>query len=173
MSPSREHLTALALLLIVLIVNAAGLSPEISISRVDLNDNVLHFTLVERMVQAVERGENPLDCWSPEWTLGYPVSRTYQPLAHALVVLAYFALGKTAGLMTVFVWVRFLSVVLLPLSFFAAARLMGLRPLTAAAAAILAPLVSTNFLYGVEYGSYTWAGSGLFPQAVGSHFLLI
>ena len=173
MNLSRENLPALVLLLAVLVVNAAGLWPEMAVSRVDLNDNVFHFTLTERMVQAVERGENPLDCWSPEWSLGYPVLRTYQPLAHALVVLAYFALGKSVGLMTVFVWVRFLSVVLLPLSFFAAARLMGLRPLTAAAAAILAPLVSTNFLYGIEYGSYTWAGSGLFPQAVGSHFLLI
>ena len=173
MKLSRENLLAIALLLGVLVANAAALWPEISISRVDLNDNVLHFTLVERMVQAVERGENPLDCWSPEWSLGYPVLRTYQPLSHALVALIYFALGKSVGLMTVFVWVRFLSVVLLPLSFFAAARLMGLRPLTAAAAAILAPLISTNFLYGLEYGSYTWAGSGLFPQAVGSHFLLI
>ncbi len=81
------------------------------------------------MVQAVERGENPLDCWSGEWSLGYPVLRTYQPLAHALVALVYFALGKSVGLMTVFVWVRFLSVVLLPLSFFLAARLMGLGPL--------------------------------------------
>ena len=173
MKPSRENLLTIALLLIVLAANAAALWPEISISRVDLNDNVFHFTLVERMVQAVERGENPLDCWSPEWSLGYPVLRTYQPLAHALVALVYFALGKSVGLMTVFVWVRFLSVVLLPLSFFAAARLMGLPRLTASAAAMLAPLVSTNFLYGVEYGSYTWAGSGLFPQAVGSHFLLI
>src|ERR1035437_2530527 len=50
---------------------------------------------------------------------------------------------------------------------------MGLRPLTAAAARVLSPLISTNFLYGVEYGSYTWAGSGLFPQAVGNHFLMI
>jgi uncharacterized membrane protein len=173
MNPSREKLLAVALLLAALVVNAVGLWPEISISRVDLNDNVFHFTLVERMAQAVEHGENPLDFWSPEWSLGYPVLRTYQPLSHALVVLTYFALGKSVGLMTVFVWVRFLSVVLLPLSFFAAARLMGLRPLTAAAAALLAPLVSANFLYGIDYGSYTWAGSGLFPQAVGCHFLLI
>src|ERR1035437_2483539 len=173
MKPSRENLLALVLLLTVLGMSAAGLWPELSISRVDLNDNVFHFTLVERMVQAVERGENPLDCWSPEWSLGYPELRTYQPLAHALVALAYVALGKSVGLMTVFVWVRFLSAVLLPLSLFAAARLMGLRPPTAAAAAVLAPLISTNFLYGVEYNSYTWAGSGLFPQAVGSHFLLI
>src|ERR1035441_10798095 len=94
-------------------MSAAGLWPELSISRVDLNDNVFHFTLVERMVQAVEHGENPLDCWSPEWSLGYPVLRTYQPLAHTLVVLVYFALGKSVGLMTVFVWIRFLAVVLL------------------------------------------------------------
>ncbi len=168
-----ENRLAAALLLAVLAVNAVGLWPELSISLADLNDNVFHFTLVERMVQAVEHGENPLDCWSPEWSLGYPVLRTYQPLAHALVVLAYFGLGKSVDLMTVFVWVRFLSVLLLPLSFFVAVRLMGLRPLVAAAAALLAPLVSTNFLYGIGYGSYTWAGSGLFPQAVGTHFLLI
>ena len=173
MNLSREHLVALALLLAVLAVNAVGLWPETSISRVDLNDNVLHFTLVERIVQAVEHGENPLDCWSPEWSLGYPVLRTYQPLAHAIVAFVYFALGKSAELMTVFVWVRFLSVVLLPLSFFASARLMGLRPLTAAAAAMVTPFISTPYLYGVEYGSFTWAGSGLFPQAVGCHFLLL
>lgn len=34
-------------------------------------------------------------------------------------------------------------------------------------------MVSTNFLYGLEYGSYVWAGSGLFPQAVSCHFLLL
>src|ERR1700730_12214923 len=118
MKPVRENLLALVLLLTVLVVNAAGLWPELSISRVDLNDNIFHFTLVERMVQAVERGENPLDCWSPEWSLGYPVLRTYQPLSHALVALTYFALGKSVALMTVFVYVRFLTVALLPLSFF-------------------------------------------------------
>jgi hypothetical protein len=154
-------------------LNVAALWPDLAASRVDLNDNVLHFTLVERMVQAVGRGENPLDCWSPEWSLGYPVARTYQPLAHATVALTYFALGKTVPLMTVFVWIRFLSVALLPATFFAAARLMELPPVTAAAAAALAPLVSTNFLYGVEYGSYVWAGSGLFPQAVACHLFLL
>ncbi|MBZ5677905.1 MAG: glycosyltransferase family 39 protein [Acidobacteriia bacterium] len=169
----RENLLALMLLCAVLAVNVTALWPELSISRVDLNDNVFHFTLIERMVQAVERGESPLDNWSPEWTLGYPVLRTYQPLSHALVALVYFALRKSVDLMTVFVWVRFLSLVLLPASFYVTARLMGLPSLTAAASAMLAPLISTNFLYGVEFGSYTWAGSGLFPQAVASHLFLI
>src|SRR5947209_17465285 len=130
MASYRDRIPFL-LLLSVLVVNAAALWPELSISRVDLNDNVLHFTLVERIVDAVQRGENPLDCWSSEWSFGFPVLRIYQPLGHLMVAGVYFALGKTVSLMTVFVWVRFLSVVLLPLSFFAAARLLGLSRMTA------------------------------------------
>ena len=169
----REGRIAWLVLLVVVLASAIALWPELSISRVDLNDNVFHFTLIERMAQALEHGENPLDTWSPEWTLGYPVLRTYQPLAHLLVIGAWLVLGKSVSLMTVFVWARFFSVLLLPVSFFAAARWFGLRPLTAAAAALLAPLVSTNFLYGIEYGSFTWAGSGLYPQAVAANFLLL
>jgi uncharacterized membrane protein len=163
----------IVLLFLVLLVNAVALRPELTISRVDLNDNVFHYTLVERIVAAVQHGQNPLDCWSAEWSFGYPVLRIYQPLAHLMVAGIWFALGKTIPLMTVFVWVRFLSLALLPLSFFAAARLLGLSRPTAAAAAMLAPLISTNFLFGIEYGSFTWAGSGLFPQAVATHFLLL
>ena len=170
---SRERLFVWLVVLLAVGLNAAMLWPEISITRVDVNDNVFHFTLVERVVQAVERGENPLDCWSPEWTLGYPVLRTYQPLAHWMVAAVYFALAKTVPLMTVFVWFRFLAVCLLPVSFFVAARRMGLTPTVAAAAALLCPLVKTNFLYGVEQDSFTWSGSGLFPQCVAAHFLVL
>jgi uncharacterized membrane protein len=173
MNPSRERIYAALFLSLAVVVSALALWPELDISRVDLNDNVFHYALVERIVEAVQHGENPLDCWSAEWSLGFPVLRVYQPLAHLLVAGAWFALGKTIPLMSIFVWARFLSVALLPLSFYAAARLLGLARLTAAAAALLAPLVSTDYLYGIEYGSYLWAGSGLFPQAVATHFLLL
>jgi hypothetical protein len=39
-----------------------------------------------------------------------------------MVAAAYFALGKTVSLMTVFLCARFLCLALLPVSFFAAAR---------------------------------------------------
>ena len=169
---SRERLLALAVLLVVLVVNGIGLRAELEISRVDQNDNASHYPFIARMVHVTETGGNPLDFWCPEWSLGFPMLRTYQPLAHVIVAAAYFALAKKVTLMTVFVWVRYLAVVLLPLSFFAAAWLMDLGPLTAAAAALLAPLVSTNLLYGIEYESYVWAGWGLFPQSVACHFLL-
>src|SRR5260370_30982437 len=86
-APSRMQLIRQAfpvrlLLLGVLLANAAWLWPELSVSRVDLNDNSFHFALAERMVQAVEHGENPLDAWDANYSFGYPVLRTYQPLAH-------------------------------------------------------------------------------------------
>lgn len=170
---SNDRVVALSLLAAVLTANAVGLAPELTISRVDLNDNVMHYPLIAGMVQAIERGDNPFDWWAPEWSLGYPVLRTYQPLGHAIVASAYFALFKSVSLMTVFVWVRYLSVALLPLTFFITARLLSRPPLTAAAAAILSPLISTQGLYGIEYGSYLWAGSGLFAQAIACHFTLL
>ena len=168
-----QRRTALCLLAAILIVNAIGLAPELTISRVDLNDNAFHYPLIADMVRQMERGANPLDWWAPEWCLGYPVLRTYQPLAHLLVALAYFGLFKSVSLMTVFIWVRFLSVLLLPLTFFVTARWLSLSWLTAAAAALLAPLISSAGLFGLEYGSYLWAGSGLFTQAVAQHFFLL
>jgi len=168
-----QRRTALCLLAAILILNAIGLTPELTISRVDLNDNVFHYPLIADMVRQMERGANPLDWWAPEWTMGYPVLRTYQPLGHLIVALTYFALFKSVSLMTVFVWVRFLSVLLLPLTFFITARLLSLSWLTAAAAALLAPLISSAGLFGLEYGSYLWAGSGLFTQAIAQHFFLL
>ena len=182
MKVNRDNLPALCILLAVLALNAWALRAELHSGGVDLNDNVVHFRLASDMAGVLEHGEpgepgehvgNPLDFWSPEWSLGFPLVRVYQPLPHLLVVLAYFALGKSVTLLTVFVWIRFLSLVLLPLSFFAMARCCQLPPLTAAAAACLAPLISTPQLYGLEYESYVWAGFGLFPQAVATHFLLL
>jgi hypothetical protein len=85
----------------------------------------------------------------------------------------YFGLGKTVSLLTVFVWIRYLSIVLLPAGFFAAALLLELPPLTAAAAAILAPLISTDAWYGLDYSSYVLDGRGLFPQSVAAILLLL
>ncbi len=169
----RENVIAWSILAAVLAVHAVVLAPELTITRVDLNDNVFHYGIVEDMTRAIERGDNPVDWWAPEWSMGYPVPRTYQPLAHLIVVAIYFLLFKSVSLMTIFIWVRYFSVLLIPLTFFATARLMTFSPLTAAAAAMISPLISTDALYGIEYGSYLWAGSGLFTQAVAFHFAML
>ena len=169
----REKAVALALLLAVLALNAFGLRAELHSGGIDLNDNVSHFRMIAGMAQALDRGANPLDFWSPEWSFGFPLIRVYQPLAHLLVVLVYLAVGKSVSLLTVFVWLRFLALALFPLSVFIMLRCLDLSPLIAAAAACLAPLISTPQLYGLEYESYVWAGFGLFPQAVAAHLLLL
>src|SRR5579872_3726525 len=126
MTNSKEKFIALSILAAVSILHAVVLAPELTISRVDLNDNAMHWPIIEDMAQAIERGDNPVDWWAPEWSMGYPVLRTYQPLAHAIVVGVYYLLFKSVSLMTVFVWVRYLSVLLLPLTFFFTARLLSL-----------------------------------------------
>jgi hypothetical protein len=169
----RERRLALYVLCLVLLANAIVLSPELRTGRLMANDSNLHLSLVKGMVQAVETGGNPLDCWCPGVSFGAATLRTYQPLAHAATALLYFLLGKSVSLVTVFGWMRYLSVVLLPAGFFAAALLLELPPLTAAASAVLAPLISTDLWYGLDYSSYGSGGRGLFPQSVAAVLLLL
>ena len=51
----RERLVAYSLLVAALIFNGIGLLPELTSTRVDLNDNVLHFPLIQGMAQAIEQ----------------------------------------------------------------------------------------------------------------------
>ncbi len=169
----HERRLAFFVLGLVLLANAIVLSPELRTGRLMANDSNLHLSLVKGMVQAVEAGENPLDFWCPGVSFGSATLRTYQPLAHAATTLVYFLLGKSVSLVTVFGWMRYLWVVLLPAGFFAAALLLELPPLTTAASAILAPLISTDLWYGLDYSSYGSAGRGLFPQSVAAVLLLL
>ncbi len=161
------------MLAVVLAINALALAPELRVGHMESNDNALHLPLAVEMAQAAAQGLNPLDFWEPISSFGYPVVRVYQPLAHFLVTAIYFGAGKTFSVESVFVAARYLAIVLLPLSFFAAALLIEFPPLTAASAAVLAPLIATHGLYGLDYSSYVFTGRGLFSQSVAAHFLLL
>src|SRR5262249_34888005 len=142
MSLDREKKLSLAIVALVIVVQAIVLAPELSTSAVRENDAINHYTMTRQMVDAVEHGDNPLDFWSPESSLGMPIVRTHQPLAHILVAGAYFVLGKSVSVMTVMVWARYLFMLLLPLSCYAGMVLMEFPPLTAAAGALLLPMVA-------------------------------
>lgn len=172
MDVNREKRLAYLALAAILLVHAFALRGEFSASRLDHNDSLDHFTFVQGMVHAIEHGGNPLD-WPMDGPFGYPVVRDYQPLAHILVASVYFAFAKAVPLFTVFATLRWLAMVLLPLTFYAAARWLELPRFTALAAAGLAPLAATGGLYGIEYESYTWLGYGLFAQAIAVHLLLL
>jgi hypothetical protein len=162
-----------AIVLLVLVVQAIAFAPELATAGYRNNDSVSHYALIRGMVDAVEHGGNPLDFWSAETSFGLAMARSYQPLAHLLVVGVYFALGKAVSLMTVFLWAKYLSMLLLPISFYVAALWLEFPPLVAAAAAFLAPLIGGPGpgQLGIELRS--WMGFGVYPQAVGANLLLL
>jgi hypothetical protein len=154
-------------------MNALALAPELEVARVDLNDSVFHYTIAHRLAERLGAGQTVLDFWMPEWSFGYPVVREYQPLAHWLVALTHFATFRQVPFDVHFAFVRWLLLALFPLSAYAGCRWMGLRPMTAAAVAVLSPLVASPNLYGIEYGSYVWRGNGLFTQLVAMHLFVL
>src|SRR5439155_7245036 len=78
----KTELPGLLLLACALLFNAVYLAPELHISQVPLNDLVLHQAASERLGESFQRGEPFLDPWVSEWSLGYPLWRSYQPLPH-------------------------------------------------------------------------------------------
>ncbi len=164
---------ARVLVALAVAVQALALSHELAIGRADLNDNLFHLRLTERVAETLESGENPFDFWVSEWSLGYPVNRTYQPLSHLAVASVWLTLGKQVELETLFLWARYLLLCLWPLTVYVCARGLRLSQATAVAAALMAPLVATQGLFGLEYGSYLWRGSGLFTQSLAMHLLAV
>lgn len=158
---------------LAVIAGAIALAPELEIARVDLNDSIFHFTIADAIVQRAAAGKPVLDFWMPEWSFGYPVVRDYQPLAHWLVAVAHFATFRQISVAEIFTILRWLLLALFPLSAFAGCRMMSLRPMTAAAVALLSPLLSAPNLYGLDYGSYIWRGNGLFTQLVATHLFVL
>lgn len=173
MTRRENRWTAWAIVALAVAFNAIVLAPDIEIGRVNLNDTVFHFTIVDAVVQRVAHGQSPLDFWMPEWSFGYPVVRDYQPFGHWLVAAIHFLTGRQFELDWLFSFIRYLLLVLFPISAFVACRATGLRAMTAAAAAALTPLVASPNLYGIEYGSYVWRGNGLFTQLVATHFFVL
>ncbi len=169
----RSARIALILVLAAVAFQAFVLHHELAVGRVNLNDNVLHATLTARTAEALAEGENPFDFWGSEWTLGYPVPRTYQPLGHLAAAALHLVLGSSVDLATLLGWVRFLLLCLWPATVYLSARWLALSPRTAAAAALLSPWVTTEGLFGLEYGSYLWRGSGLYTQSWGMHLLAL
>ena len=156
---------------LILLFNCLWLLPELR-PVPDLNDNVLHRTLINGMVKALEYGQDPLDFFTPEIGLGQNIVRYYQPAGHLMVAVLYFLCFKLVSIGTLFLTVKFLALALIPLTFFCGARLLELPEDARIAAAMLAPLVSGDS-FGIDYGSYVWGGTGLFPQAIATHFLIL
>ena len=172
----RAEVAGLALLACALAFGAIGLAPERRIGRVPLNDAVFHLAAAERLGAAAGQGEPFLDPWVSEWSLGYPLWRSYQPLPHLLAAACLRGAEPVADHATTFAWLQYVLLVLLPVSVYAGSRLLGLTPTASGLASllVLAPAGAGELgRYGLGYGAFVWRGSGLYTQLVALHGLAL
>ncbi len=173
-SPSRLAMVVLLLLVLIPIsFNAIALFPELSLSIPSLNDDAVHYLLVQRASEALANGENPFDHWSPELDFGFPQMLYYQHLPHLAVVFLHRLLLKQVDLLTLFNLIRYLLLVGFPLTVYWSMRQLGFSVVAGTVAAASATLISGNERYGFEYDSYIWRGYGMYTQLWAAHLSFI
>ena len=163
----------LCLVLIPMAFNAIALLPELSLPIPSLNDNAFHYLLVQRANEALTHGENPFDHWMPELELGFPQFFYYQHLPHLAVVFIHRLLLKQVDLFTLFNLIRYILLVCFPITVFWSMRKMGFSTVAGAIAAAFSTLLSSNYGYGLEAGSYVWRGFGMYTQLWAMHLSFI
>jgi hypothetical protein len=165
----------LVLLAAALLFNGFALWPELRIGTLPPNDGIFQLAASERLAESLVRGEPFLQPWVSEWSLGYPVWLSYQPLPHLLTGLAVGAVSPWVDAPAAFAAIVFLLLLLWPASVYGGARLLGLGPLGAGLASLLVLLpneVGDFGRYGLGYGATTWRGSGLYTQLFALHLLV-
>jgi len=161
------------LVVVPIVFNAITLLPEVSRPVPSLNDDAVHYLLIQRANEALVRGENLFDHWLPEFELGFPMFFYYQHLPHLIVVALHRLLLQTFDLLTVFNAVRYFLLVVFPLTVYWSMRRLEFSPVAAAVGAASASLISSNHRYGFEYESYIWRGHGMYTQLWAMHLSFI
>jgi hypothetical protein len=171
----RNEMPGMVLLAAIIAFNAVMLAPEIRIERVPVNDLPFHLAAAQRLGESLAHGEPFLEPWVSEWSLGYPLWRSYQPLPH-LMAAGWLALMRPLmAPAAAFALLYYLLLVLTPAAVYLGARLFGMRPLASGIAALLffAPSEAGDFgRYGISYDAYVWRGSGLYTQLVAFDLLV-
>ncbi len=166
----------LSLLILPILFNLVLLAPELLIGTQPVNDHLLHQASAQRAAEALAAGENPLDAWVSEFSLGYPLWRSYPPLPHLLTGFLSILARPVADPGTVFLVLHYFLLSLLPAAFFFLARELELGWIPAGAAAALSITISSGGQFGrfgVGYGAQVWRGSGLYTQLWGIALALL
>jgi hypothetical protein len=127
-----------------------------------LNDAAVHRSMVRWAADRLREGHLPFDGWYPYLSLGASRFHHYQSLPHILTGALSLATGEGT-----FRWTLYLLLAAWPVAVYAGARLLGLAPWPAAAAAAISPLLSSAAGLGYEWGSYVWRGAGAWAQLWG------
>jgi hypothetical protein len=167
-APTRRRLRVLSRVLLCggVLIPVFCLLPELLYLTPDLNDGAFHQGVARNTIAALREGLNPLDFWVPTWLAGYPLFHYYQPGPYLLLALGHFATAGTVSLLLLYRLFTIAALALFPATNYLALRWLGLPRETAGWGAFLACLVSARGSYGIELGSFTWSGWGLFAQAL-------
>jgi len=149
-----------------LLVPLVVVAPEIFYLTPDLNDGAFHLGVARNVVAAIREGTCALDFWVPTWLAGFPLFHYYQPGPYLALALIDLVSPHHVPLLFWYRTMTLLVLTLVPLTTYIALRWLGLGRDVAACAALLSCTVSTPGYYGIELGSFTWSGYGLFNQAV-------
>jgi hypothetical protein len=135
----------------------------------DPNDNSFHFALIDDAKQIwkeVLKGKlSPiylLDSWNERWAEGFSLSQYYSHLPEAAISLLSFIVPIPP--FKLFVIIRTLLLILLPVSFFLGAIILGYTPIFGVIFAFFSQAIFTDGLYGLDSPSFLWRGWGLFTQ---------
>jgi hypothetical protein len=125
-----------------------------------LNDSSVAEQMVRFVTAQLQAGHDPLTAWFPYLGLGSPQLLHYQ----SMPAIVTGAVGLVVGADTAFRWSLYLLWCLWPVAVYASARLFGTRPLAAALAAAMAPLLASVPGVGYEQHAYMWNGYGIWSQ---------
>jgi hypothetical protein len=89
------------------------------------------------------------------------------------VVALHRLLLKRVSLLTLFNLVRYLLMVLLPVTVWWSMRRMEFSPSGSAVGAAFSALLSSSLGYGFDFGSYIWRGTGMYTQLWAMHLFFI
>lgn len=157
------------LLILAIFFNAIFLWSEVSVPTYNLNDEIYHQLSTRGAAEALENGLNPTDYWLSEIELGFPLFHHYQHFPQLILAIINYIISLPVS--RLFDFSRYLLLVLFPLSIFLAMKRFGFNSIAAGFSALVSSLLSTNGLFGFDYGSYVWRGFGLYPQLWAMFFL--
>jgi hypothetical protein len=152
------------LVFIAIMFNAVFLFSEMSINTFPVNDEVIHLTATQDASLAIRQNVDPTDFWLTQIDLGYPLFHSYQHFPQVLLAIIDQITSSIISLPHLFDIFKYLLLVLFPFSIFLSMRRFEFDYIPAGIAAFVASLLSTNGLFGIEYGTYIWLGYGLYTQ---------